>query len=307
LVGRPSAQVRFTSGATESNAWALRGLAAAARDRGMTQPRILVSAVEHPSVLAWGTDRIPVSATGLVDLDALRDLLGRHQGQVAAVSVMAANNETGVIQPIHSIAELCATAGVPLHCDASQIPGRVPFDLSAPLLTLSAHKMGGPKGVGALVCAKPPPALLRGGAQERGSRSGTVATPLVVGFGVAAERGGLMSTQQRDRLEAACERLGGHVLGKGAPRLPNTCTAIFDAPGDLIVMALDLEGIAASTGSACASGAATDSHVVRAMGLSGVPVRFSLGPMTQVDAAIQALERVLGRIREIGEIGWEPA
>jgi len=301
LVGRPPRQVRFTSGATEANAWALHGLSQAARARGVDRPEVLVSAVEHPSVLAWATRVLPVDAEGRLRMDALDQALDELGGRVAALSLMAANNETGVLQPVAQAEARCRAAGVPLHCDASQLPGRLPVDLPPScLITLSAHKLGGPKGVGALVCAEAPPALLRGGPQERGSRAGTVAVPLVVGMGEAATRCNAQDPSERDALEAACRRLGGRILGESAPRLPNTVAALFELPGDLLVMALDLEGVAASTGAACSSGAAEESHVLRAMGLRGLPVRFSLGPDSRVAPAIAALERVLARARAVG-------
>ena len=148
----------------------------------------------------------------------------------------------------------------------------------------------------------PRPPLLRGGPQERGARPGTVPVPLVVGFGLAASLCGCMDPGPRDRLEASCRPLGGRILGEGAPRLPNTLALLFPEPGDLLVMALDLEGVAASTGAACASGAAEESHVLRAMGLHGLPLRFSLGPLDQapaVDRAAAALARVLARMRDL--------
>ncbi|MCB9778055.1 MAG: aminotransferase class V-fold PLP-dependent enzyme [Alphaproteobacteria bacterium] len=290
-VGRPASLVRFTSGATEANAWALSGRTGA----------VLVSAVEHDSVRAWGDREIPVDGDGMVDLDALDRALAA--GDVAVVSVMAANNETGVLQPIDQVHARCAAAGVPLHCDATQLLGRMALDLPAELLTLSFHKAGGPKGIGVLVGSPLPPPLLRGGPQERGGRAGTVAVPLVVAAGVAAERATWPGADgRRAHLQAGVEALGGTVLGRGAPRLPNTVTALFDVPGDLLVMGLDLRGVAASTGAACASGAAQESHVVRAMGRSGLPLRLSFGPTTAVDEldqALAALSDVLRTAREV--------
>jgi cysteine desulfurase len=215
--------------------------------------------------------------------------------------VMAANNETGVLQPIAAIAARCAHHGLPLHCDASQLPGRLPVDLPVDLLTLSSHKMGGPRGAGALLLRPARMAALqpriRGGPQERGLRGGTENVPAIAGMGEAARLAGRTAPGPRDQLEAACKRLGGRILGEGAPRLPNTTAVLFDRPGDLIVMGLDLDGVCASTGSACASGAAEPSHVLAAMGLQGVPVRFSFGPdATDPAEAIAALERVLARM-----------
>ena len=270
-LGRDTREVVFTSGATEANALVLGGLRTPAR------PRVLCSAVEHPSVLAHADDTIPVDAQGLVDLAALDALLRDHAGRLALVSVMAANNETGVLQPLHEIAERCRAHGVPLHTDATQVFGRIPPDLPAQLVTLSAHKGGGPKGVGAVITDRTLTPLLRGGPQNRGMRAGTLAVPLIAGFGEAAATAPELRSADRDTLEGACRALGARVLGAGAPRLPNTLAVRFGAPGDLLVMALDLAGIQVSTGSACASGAPGRSHVMAAMAERGVPVRFSFG------------------------------
>jgi len=291
LCGRPARDVLFTSGASEANAWVLGALR-----RGGA---VLTSAVEHPSVRCHASEELPVDGDGVVDLDHLQARLAAGP-TVSVVSVMAANNETGVLQPIAEVWRLCRNAGVPLHVDAAQLPGRLPVDIDADFITLSAHKMGGPKGIGALIASRPPEALICGGPQERGVRAGTVAVPLAVGMGEAAHSAGTLGPALRDRMEGGCVQLGGRVLSAGAARLPNTTSLLFDQPGDLLVMALDLEGVAASTGSACASGAPQDSHVVAAMGLSGVPLRLSLGPDTtaaDVDAALAALRRVLNRMR----------
>lgn len=293
LVRRDSREVIFTSCATESNALALSTAPTPQR------PELWVSAVEHPSALAWGTRRLPVDGQGRLDLDALKDALGRDGGRVAVVSVQAANNETGVLQPTAEILALCRAAGVTYHCDATQLPGRLPWDVDADLITLSAHKVGGPRGAGALI-GRPSGTMLRGGPQERGLRAGTPNTAAIVGFGVAAQIAGARPARDpadRDQLEAACRALGARVLSAAAPRLPNTLSAIFDAPGDLLVAALDLEGVAASTGSACASGASEPSLVLAAMGEQGVPVRLSLGPdrldPEDVDHVARALRRAL--------------
>jgi len=296
LVGRPARQVRFTSGATEANAWALQGLRRAAVERGGGPARVLCSAVEHPSVLCQADERLPVDARGVIELDAVEQALDRPG--VAVLSVMAANNETGVLQPLPELARLCRERGIPFHCDASQLPGRLDCaDLPADLLTLSAHKLGGPKGCGALIGARLPPPLLCGGPQERGDRAGTVAVPLVHSFGVATTLCRPLEDELQRQLEAAAKELGATVLGEGAPRLPNTSALLFDQPGDLIVMALDLEGVCASTGAACASGAAEESHVLRAMGLRGLPVRLSWQRETPVLEVLPVLEAVLERLR----------
>jgi cysteine desulfurase len=277
--------VFFTSGATEANAWLLASA---------TAP-VLASSTEHPSVLAWANELIPVDQRGLVDLNWLK---GRLEEGPALVSVMAANNETGVIQPVSEIHAMCNNFDVPLHCDATQWLGRMTEPVSADWITISAHKFGGPRGVGALVGAPPDLSLLRGGSQERGHRAGTLNVPGIVGFGAAVEAAGSTSGRERDRLEGFCVERGGVVVGSGAERLPNTLCVLFDHPGDMLVAALDLEGVFASTGSACSSGSAQESHVLQAMGISGVPVRFSFGPDTSATPAMEALDRVLTRMGE---------
>ncbi len=284
LVGRDPRQVFFTSGATESNAWALRGLGP-----GL----VLTSAVEHPSVLAWADRIAPVDRRGVVDVAALRAQAASLAGELAVISVMAANNETGVLQPIAEIAALARSLGVPFHCDATQLPGRLRMEIDADLITLSAHKFGGPRGVGALVTALELDPLLRGGPQERQRRAGTHNIPAIAGMGAAAAVLGAMDPGPRDALEATCRALGARILGEGAPRLPNTLSVLFGVPGDLVVMALDLEGVCASNGSACSSGAAADSHVLAAMGLSGIPVRFSVGADAEVGEVCRIIERVI--------------
>jgi cysteine desulfurase len=286
LVDADPKGVRFTSGATESNAWVFS--ACCSTDR----PLALVSAVEHPSALGWGSDFIPVNRDGVVDLDALEDLLETLAPRLGVVSVMAANNETGAIQPIEAVSSLCRSYGVPFHCDAAQVMGRLKMPIPADFITLSAHKFGGPKGIGALVLRKELEPLLRGGPQERGSRAGTSSVPAIVGMGVAAQRCDVYSPGPRDRLDAHCLRLGGQVLAEGAPRLPNTTSILFPHPGDLLVMALDMRGVQASTGSACSSGANRQSHVLTAMGVDGAPVRFSMGIRSDVGYAIEQLDEI---------------
>lgn len=290
LLSVPPATVFFTSGATESNSWVLRH----GSGEGTT---VLGSAVEHPSVSVHLDATIPVDSTGRVDLDALDRLLSTQRHGL--VSVMGANNETGVLQPVVEVARRCRTHGVRLHCDASQMPGRVPLDAlsAADFITLSGHKMGAPRGVGVLVANTELPPLLQGGPQERGLRAGTVNVPAVVGMGVAADLAVPMRPDARDAIETVCRRLGARILGDGAPRLPNTVSALFDIPGDLLVMSLDLEGLAASTGSACSSGSHKPSAVVEAMGLTGAPLRLSLGRDSDPTRLLHVLPQVVERAR----------
>ena len=286
LVAASPAEVIFTSGATEANNLAL----AAAAER-----TILVSAVEHPSVLeAVDAEHLPVDADGKVDLDHLTQRLGKIEGP-AFVSVVLANNETGVIQPIAEVAALVKRAGGLLHCDAVQAIGRIPVDMSAlgvDYLSLSSHKIGGPKGAGALVARAGAPlkAQQLGGGQERRLRAGTENTAAIAGFGAAcqaARRDFAQSTVLegwRDRFESRLLAIAPEtrIFGAHAERLPNTsCFANAFLPAETQLIALDLAGIAVSSGSACSSGKVAASHVLLAMGvepeLAASALRLSLG------------------------------
>ncbi|OAF05603.1 cysteine desulfurase [Bradyrhizobium centrolobii] len=303
--------VVFTSAGTEANALALSpGLRGPA---GGPVERLLVSAVEHASVLAGGrfpADRIGqirVTRSGVVDLDHLKALLGA--GPPALVSIMAANNETGALQPVAEAAAMVHEAGGLLHVDAIQVLGKMPFDIKAAgadLATFSAHKIGGPKGVGALVVAEGVAGLepvLRGGGQELGRRAGTENVAGIAGFGAAvrvavrvlpeeAER----MTTLRDHLENGLRTVAGAtIFSENVQRLPNT--VLFTAPGlkaETAVIGFDLEGIAVSSGSACSSGKVQPSHVLSAMGFGPAvaqgAVRLSLGWSTQAEDINRALE-----------------
>jgi cysteine desulfurase len=311
LVGAEPRNVVFTSGGTESNRMALCPALEVARRRDHAGfDRLLISAVEHASVRAGGgfasgqIEEIPVGADGVVDLVALERRLAdlERRGGRALVSIMAANNETGVIQPVETAAALVHAAGGALHVDAVQAVGRVPFDIGqsgADLVTISAHKLGGPQGVGALVrrsaalhFAEP---LIRGGGQERGARAGTENVAGIAGFGAAAiaaaaavGRGGHRMRTLRDRLEAGLANGPAVIFGREAARLPNT--SLFAAPGiraETALIKLDLDGFAVSSGSACSSGKVTASHVLLAMGvpadLAAGAIRVSIGPDTSED------------------------
>jgi cysteine desulfurase len=275
-------RVTFTSGGTEANHLALLGV---------DGPR-LVSAVEHPSVLDAVPDaaRVPVDREGRIDLRALDDLLARHRP--ALVSVMLANNETGVLQPVRAAADLAHARGALLHCDAVQGLGRLPLTLGAlgaDLLAVSAHKLGGPPGVGALVAREgvEPRPLQRGGGQERRRRAGTENVAGIAGFGAALTAPGpdwARVARLRDRLEGGVRALrpDAVVAGAGADRLPNTsCILTPGLPAETQLMALDLAGVAAGSGAACSSGKVGPSHVLAAMGvppdLARCAVRVSMG------------------------------
>jgi cysteine desulfurase len=305
LVGVPATSVVFTSGGTEANQLALRGV----RDRP-----VLVSAIEHDSVRqAVPQERvIPVTGNGLVDLAALARLLD-EVARPALVSIMLANNETGVIQPVTEAARLAHERGALLHCDAVQAAGKLPLDMAAlgvDLLTLSAHKLGGPPGVGALVVGADVPlaALQTGGGQERGRRAGTENLPGIVAFGAAAEvavaRFGDWDgvRQLRDTVAQRLTALApdAKVYSATAPRLPNTLAiAMPGVAAATQVMALDLAGVMVSAGAACSSGKVKRSHVLDAMGVppseADCAIRVSLGWST-TDADIDQLADAWGAL-----------
>ena len=308
--------VVFSSGGTEANALALTP----ALRRGTGQPvqRLLVSAIEHASVLSGGRfpaeaiGAVRVTRSGLVDLDHLRSQLA--DGPPALVSVMSANNETGAVQPIADVAAIVHAADGLLHVDAIQAFGKIPFDikfLGADLITLSAHKIGGPKGAGALVLAEDMHGLepqLRGGGQELGRRAGTENVAGIAAFGAAAKaamaalKSDAVPIQGlRDRLEEGLKRTPGMIVfSADAPRLPNT--TLFTVPGlkaETAVIGFDLAGIAVSSGSACSSGKVQPSHVLKAMGfgkeLAQGAVRLSLGWSTStadIDKALEAWRKL---------------
>jgi cysteine desulfurase len=319
-VGAPARNVVFTSGGTEANAMALTpGLR---RASGAPANRLLLSAIEHASVLAGGrfaTDAIGtigVTRAGVLDLARLRAMLA--SGPPALVSVMLANNETGALQPVAEAAALVHAAGSLLHVDAIQAFGKWPFgidSLNADLLTLSAHKVGGPKGVGALIVAEGVlglEPLLRGGGQELGRRAGTENVAGIAGFGAAARAASVALAADAVRLEGQRRRLenglretpGIIVFSDEVPRLPNT--TLFTVPGlaaETAVIGFDLEGIAVSSGSACSSGKVQPSHVLAAMGagpeLAKGAVRLSLGWSTSdadIDRCLEAWRKLAGSL-----------
>jgi cysteine desulfurase len=315
-VGALPRNVVFTSGGTEANALALTpGLRSAS---GQPVERLVVSAIEHASVLSGGRfpaeaiSKVGVTSSGVVDLDHLRVLL--DSGPPALVSVMAANNETGAVQPIAEVAEMAHAKGSLLHVDAIQAFGKIPFDIKsigADIAALSAHKAGGPKGVGAVVLAEglvgfEP--LLRGGGQELGRRAGTENVAGIAGFGTVVkvavrsrEQDAARIVALRNRLESGLRQTPGVlVFSADTPRLPNT--TLFTVPGlkaETAVIGFDLEGIAVSSGSACSSGKVQPSHVLQAMGfgprLAQGAVRLSLGWSTSeadIDCCLKAWRKL---------------
>lgn len=307
-IGLPAGgEIVFTSGGTEANALALSGLAR----------RVLRSSIEHDSVRAAVPDAIviPVRHDGAADIDALERLLAATPAP-ALVSVMAANNETGVKQPVAEIVRIAHAAGALVHCDAVQAIGKIPFDMAAlglDLATVSAHKLGGPQGVAALAVAPGVVLLprLTGGGQEKGLRAGTENLPGIAGFAAAiveavAELDDFAALAiLRDRMEAAllAAEARAVVAGHAAPRLANTsCIALPGLPAETQVMALDLAGIGVSAGSACSSGKVRPSHVLEAMGyppeIARAAIRISLGRDTtaaEIDQFITAWTALAAR------------
>ncbi len=307
LVGAKPSQVIFTSGGTEANNLALRGVA---------REPVLVSSVEHVSVLS-ANDRvteIPVDREGRVDLAALFALIDNGQ-EASLISVMYANNETGVIQPIREIADMAHAGGALLHCDAIQGVGKMALsfvDAGVDLMSLSAHKIGGPQGVGALVVRDglDLAPLVRGGGQELRKRAGTENLSGVAGFGAAAEAAlaGIEEFQRlavlRDQLEVRIRQLAPvKIFGVGADRLVNTsCLTMPGVSSETQVMGLDIAGVAISAGSACSSGKVEPSHVLRAMGVdedeAGSAIRVSFGWNSRdsdVDRFVEAWGNVYSR------------
>ena len=332
LVGADPRDVIFTSGATEANNLALLGGARAARRAG-GPARVVTCRTEHRAVLdpvaalereGFAAAVLPVDAAGRLDPEALRAAL---REPAALVSVMHANNEIGVIQPIVELARVAAEAGAAFHCDAAQSPATLALDLTrlgADFLSLSAHKMYGPKGVGALVLRRRPPAaklepILHGGGHERGLRSGTLPVALCVGFGCAAElarqsrdadarRIGALRDRLRARLEAELPQL---VLnGSAEHRLPGNLNVSFlGAEGEALLAALP--ELALSTGSACTSAKREPSHVLRALGADGPralsALRFGLGRGTTAEEVERAAELVIAAARRLRALSpvWE--
>jgi cysteine desulfurase len=289
----------------------------------------VISAIEHPSVtapaamlerLGWKVHRLPANARGLVLVETLEELLNER---TRLVSVMLANNETGVLQPIRDIAERCQQRGIPLHTDAVQMVGKQPVDfqsLGASAMTIAAHKFGGPLGIGALVVRhdlKPSPLLL-GGFQQEGLRGGTESVALAVGIHAAlaaweAEHGARNQRmcELRDRFEQRLKEvcLGEIVvIGADTPRLPNTsCVGFLGCDRQALAMALDLADVACSTGSACASGSSEPSPVLLAMGCEPEVVasalRFSLGATTTISDIENAVERIGRACAEVQAAG----
>jgi cysteine desulfurase len=322
-------EVVFTSGGTEADNLALKGIYWARRDDDPARTKILSTAVEHHAVLDplhWLAERegaqvelLPVDRQARFDLDALREAVERDPGSVALISVMWANNEVGTLEPIDEVVEIAGRYGIPVHTDAVQAVGAVPVDFAASgvdALTLTGHKVGGPYGVGALVVRREVDvtALVHGGGQERDIRSGTIDTPAIAGLAAAVERSVKHQPEHAARISLLRDRLVAGVLdavpgavANGDPirRLPGNAHLTFPGcEGDSLLMLLDARGIECSTGSACSAGVPQASHVLLAMGYSDdearSSLRFSLGHTStagDVDALLDAISPVVERAR----------
>jgi cysteine desulfurase len=326
LVGADASEIVFTSGGTESDNLAIRGAAEALEPSG--RKHLITTAIEHEAVLntfkalehrGWATTVLPVGTSGVVEPAALS---AAFRPDTALVSIMQANNEIGTIQPVAELAAMTRTRGILFHTDAVQSVGKIPVNvrnLGVDMLALSAHKFGGPKGIGALFVRRGVRLLAQqtGGRQERSRRAGTENVPGIAGMGAAAALIAGKITDDASRLAALRDRLetavlrdvqGTSVNGHRPSRVPNTTNIGFEGiEAESLLIALDLEGIAVSTGSACSSGTLEASHVLRAMGLPGSrarnSLRFSLGPATtteDIDAVIRVVPSLVARLRTLG-------
>ncbi len=322
-VGSLAKEIIFTGSGTESNNTAVKGLFWKGRDTGRRV--IVISAIEHHAVLdpsRWlgeeeGAEVIElgVNSDGAVNLEELQNLLSARGDEIALISVMSANNETGVIQPVGDIVKMAGPYGVAVHCDGVQSFGKIPLsfaDLGLTALTLSAHKIGGPLGIGALVlrAGLDIPALLHGGGQERDIRSGTLNAPAIVAFAAATKECVDTFAARNERVRQLRDHFINEILlripdafvnGLAAERLPGIVNVTF--PGtesDTLLLLLDAKGISCSTGSACTAGVQRPSHVLMAMGHSQTSarssLRFSFGATTTEDEITQALEILPGVI-----------
>lgn len=328
LIGAHPSEIIFTSGGTESDNMSVFGVVGAARPRKSSGVRhVITTAIEHPAVLyaareleSRGTAVTYASAGsgGVVDPGDVAEAI---RPETVLITVMLANNEVGTLQPVAEIGRLARERGITLHTDAVQAVGKVPVNVEAlgvDLLSLSAHKLYGPKGVGALYVRKGTTLepLMHGGHHERDRRPGTENVPGIVGLGAAAEMAGRKLGEEAQRIAGLRDRLQAGVLGRldgvrvngdARHRQPNTLNVSFEGvKGESLVMALDLEGVACSTGAACSSGSTEPSHVLTAIGLSKDAargsVRLSLGRYNtdaDIDAALEAIPRVVERLRAL--------
>jgi cysteine desulfurase len=329
LIGAEPAEIVFTSGGTESDNFALRGVAEALEPTG--RRHLIASSIEHEAVLTtlkalsrrgWNVTLLPVDATGIVRPEALEEAM---TDATALVSVMHANNEIGTIQPIGELARIAHARGALFHTDAVQSVAKIPVDarsLGVDLLSLSAHKFNGPKGVGAIWIKRGTrvTSILTGGKHERNRRAGTENVPGIAGLGMAARLAAAKLPAESPRLAALRDRLeeavlgavpGTAVNGQRDQRVPNTTNISFEGvEAESLLIALDLEGVAVSTGSACSSGTLEPSHVLRAMGLPAHrtqnSIRMSLGAGNtdvEVDYVVGKLPGIVEKLRKLTRVG----
>jgi cysteine desulfurase len=329
LINAEPSEIIFTSGGTEADNFAIRGAAEALELSG--RKHLITSGIEHEAVLntfkalakrGWRTTLLPLDASGIVSPERLREALSPD---TALVSIMHANNEIGTIQPIRELSAVAHSIGALFHTDAVQSAGKIPVDvrtLGVDLLSASAHKFYGPKGIG-ILWAKRGTRLspfLSGGKQERNRRAGTENVPGAVGMGVAATLAVRKMEAEAARLSALRDRLENGILsavpntevnGSRDARVPNTTNISFDRiEAESLLIALDLEGVAVSTGSACSSGTLEPSHVLKAMSLSSHraqnSIRFSLGASNdeqQIDRVVEILPRIVSKLRSLSAVG----
>jgi cysteine desulfurase len=329
LIGAEASEVIFTAGGTESDNFAIRGAAEALEATG--RRHLIASAIEHEAVLntvkalsrrGWRVTLLPVDHTGVVHPDALRE---RITDDTAIVSVMHANNEIGTIQPIQELATIVKAHGALMHTDAVQTAGKIAIDvkkLGVDLVSISAHKFYGPKGIGAMWLRKGVRLLpfVTGGRQERNRRAGTENVPGIVGLGAAADLALRKMRDESERLSRLRDRLEAGLLsavpgaernGAAEPRVPNTSNISFERiESESLLIGLDLEGIAVSSGSACSSGTLEPSHVLKAMGLPHArtlsSIRFSLGAANteaDIERVIRALPPLVEKLRSLSAVG----
>lgn len=330
LIGATEKEIIFTSGATESNNLALKGIL---HFYGSKKNHIVTVNTEHKCVLdtcrhleqeGFKVTYLPVSKNGLIDLEELRKVVTE---ETAVVSIMAVNNEIGVIQPLAEIGKICREKGAFFHTDAAQAFGKIPLDVDAmniDLMSISGHKIYGPKGVGALYVRRKNPrvrieAIINGGGQERGMRSGTLPTPLIVGLGAAAEIAGKEMVAENERLEKLREKFLGEIKksipdvflnGDETHRIPGNINLSFAyIEGESMIMAI--KDLAVSSGSACTSASLEPSYVLRALGLdeemAHTSIRFGFGRFTtdeEVDFAIETVKKHVNHLREMSPL-WE--
>ena len=329
LLGGEAAEIVFTSGGTESDNFAIRGAAEALEPTG--RRHLIATGIEHEAVLktlaaltkrGWRVTLLSVDASGIVSPDALRDAIS---DETALVSVIHANNEIGTVQPLAELVQIAKSHGALVHTDAVQSAGKIPIDvraLAVDMLSISGHKFYGPKGTGAMWLRKGVrlTPFMTGGRQERNRRAGTENVPGIVGLGAAAQRAltridddGVRISALRDRLETGilAAVAGAERNGAAAPRVPNTTNISFARiEAESLLIGLDLEGIAVSSGSACSSGTLEPSHVLKAMGLPHLrtlsSIRFSLGTSNteaDVDRVVKVLPPLVEKLRSLTTVG----